>query len=72
MRHSFMHDKFGANHPDRGAIFPPLKPGSAVAPALRPLDRKGPVVSYFKIPVDATALAKSLGVAWPHNGLRYS
>ena len=39
---------------------------------LQPLERNGPVVLNSKIPVDATTLAKSLGLPWPHNGLRHS
>ena len=36
------------------------------------LSRIGKVIPNEKTPVDATALAKKLGVKWPHNGLRHS
>jgi integrase len=39
---------------------------------LSKLPRQGLVVPNTKIPVEATALAKKLKIAWPHNGLRHS
>ncbi len=39
---------------------------------IRCLPRKGKVVPHSKISVAATALAKKLGIEWPHNGLRHS
>jgi integrase len=39
---------------------------------LRPLTRNGKVVESARVVLEMSALAKGLGIKWPHNGLRHS